>query len=47
MAATTPVTPQVRLDTIAEFVDPIVAKLKAAGVRVKCDDRINYTAGWK
>ncbi|CAN0010404.1 unnamed protein product [Pylaiella littoralis] len=41
------VTKKVRLDTIAEFVDPIVAKLKAAGVRVKCDDRINYTAGWK
>lgn len=38
---------QVKLETIIEFADPIVKSLKAAGVRVKFDDRINYTAGWK
>lgn len=39
--------PQVKLETIAEFAGPIVQSLKAAGVRVKFDDRANYTAGWK
>lgn len=38
---------QVKLETIAEFAGPIVQSLKAAGVRVKFDDRANYTAGWK
>ncbi|CAB1108774.1 unnamed protein product [Ectocarpus sp. CCAP 1310/34] len=41
------VTKKVKLETIVEFADPIVKSLKAAGVRVKFDDRINYTAGWK
>ncbi|CAM9130129.1 unnamed protein product [Scytosiphon promiscuus] len=41
------VTKKVKLETIAEFVGPIVKSLKAGGVRVKFDDRANYTPGWK
>eukprot|EP00752_Nemacystus_decipiens_P005650 g5113.t1 len=41
------VTKKVKLETITEYAGPIVQSLKAAGVRVKFDDRGNYTAGWK
>lgn len=38
---------QVSSETLGEFCDSILQRLEAAGIRVKYDDRINYTAGWK
>ena len=38
---------QVNSEALGEFCDPILQRLETAGVRVKYDDRINYTAGWK
>ncbi|CAN0541663.1 unnamed protein product, partial [Laminaria digitata] len=38
---------QASLETISDFCAPIVKSLKAVGVRVKFDNRVNYTAGWK
>ncbi|CAM9350969.1 unnamed protein product, partial [Sphacelaria rigidula] len=35
------------LEEIDAFCAPIVKDLKAAGVRIKFDDRTTYTAGWK
>lgn len=35
------------MEDIRCFCDPIVKELKAVGVRIKFDDRDNYTAGWK
>ncbi|CAM9392531.1 unnamed protein product [Ascophyllum nodosum] len=41
------VTKKVNSEALGEFCDPILQRLETAGVRVKYDDRINYTAGWK